>query len=79
MWKERFFILILEAYQIKKYYSDRLILSFDNLKVYSGDKIGIVGLNGSGKTTMVNILAGELEPDEGYVRRMCDIDRKSVV
>lgn len=66
-------MLIIEAASIKKYYSDRLIIEFDNLKVYSGDKIGIVGQNGSGKTTLMNILSKEIEPDEGFVKRYCDI------
>lgn len=66
-------MLILEAHQIKKYFGDRLIIGFDQLKVYSGDKIGIVGPNGSGKTTLLNIISGEVEPDEGSVRRYCDI------
>lgn len=66
-------MLIIEAANIKKYYSDRLIIDIDNLKVYSGDKIGIVGQNGSGKTTLMNILSKEIEPDEGFVKRFCDI------
>jgi macrolide transport system ATP-binding/permease protein len=66
-------MLILEAGNIKKYYSNRLIIEFDELKVYSGDKIGIVGQNGSGKTTLMNILSNEIEPDEGFVRQYCDI------
>jgi macrolide transport system ATP-binding/permease protein len=66
-------MLILEAGNIKKYYSHRLIIEFDELKVYSGDKIGIVGQNGSGKTTLMNILSNEIEPDEGFVRQYCDI------
>lgn len=66
-------MLIIEAHQIKKYYRGRLIISLDDLKVYSGDKVGIVGQNGSGKTTLLNILSGDLEPDEGFVRQMCHI------
>ncbi len=38
------------------------------MRVYSEDRIGIVGVNGSGKTTLVNILSQKLEPDEGWVR-----------
>ncbi len=66
-------MLFLEATNIKKYFSNRLIIEFDEFKVYSGDKIGIVGQNGSGKTTLMNILSGELEPEEGFIRRFCDI------
>lgn len=71
--KERFFMLILEAVNLKKYYGDRLVISVDNLKIQSGDKIGIVGQNGAGKTTLLNILAGETVTDEGFVKRYCDI------
>ncbi len=66
-------MLFLEAANIKKYYSDRLILDFEGLPVYSGDRIGIVGQNGSGKTTLMNILSGDLEPDEGVVKRYSGI------
>ena len=66
-------MLILEAGNIKKYYADRLVLEFDEMKIYTGDKIGIVGVNGSGKTTLLNILSGELKPDEGFVKKYCDI------
>lgn len=66
-------MLILEAANIKKYYSDRLIIEIDDFKVYSGDKIGIVGQNGSGKTTLMNILSKDIEPDEGFVKQLCSI------
>lgn len=65
------FMLLLEASNIKKFYGDRLIISFDDLKIYTGDRIGVTGLNGSGKTTLLDILSGSLEPDEGIVRRYC--------
>ncbi len=64
-------MLILEAYNVKKYYGDRLIIEFEDLKIYSGDRIGIVGQNGSGKTTLMNILSMDVEPDEGFVRYHC--------
>ncbi|AFS79693.1 ABC transporter ATP-binding protein [Gottschalkia acidurici 9a] len=61
-------MLLVECVDIKKYYSDRLILDIDNLKIYSGDRIGVVGLNGSGKTTLLNILCGKVKPEEGDIR-----------
>ncbi|MGI6225630.1 MAG: ribosomal protection-like ABC-F family protein [Peptococcales bacterium] len=63
------FILLLECNNIKKYFGDRLIIAVENLRVYSDDRIGIVGINGAGKTTLVNILSGKLDPDEGWVKR----------
>lgn len=66
-------MLLLEAGNIKKYYSDRLIIQFDELKIHTGDRIGIVGQNGSGKTTLLNILSGDIEPDKGFVKQYCDI------
>ncbi len=66
-------MLILEAANIKKYYRDRLIINIEGLKIYSGDKIGIVGQNGSGKTTLMNILSKDIETDEGIVKQFCDI------
>ena len=61
-------MLLIECSNVKKYFSDRLILNIENLKIYSEDRIGIVGVNGAGKTTLVNILSGRLEPDEGWVK-----------
>lgn len=62
---------IITAMNIKKYFGDRLILSFEELKIKRGDKIGIVGQNGAGKTTLLNLLSGELQPDEGTVKSFC--------
>lgn len=39
-----------------------------NLTVFRGDKIGLVGENGTGKTTLVRLLLGDLEPTEGTIR-----------
>ncbi|WP_425804148.1 ribosomal protection-like ABC-F family protein [Desulfitobacterium sp. Sab5] len=61
-------MLLLECSHVKKYFGDRLILMIEQLKVYSEDRIGIVGVNGAGKTTLVNLLSQRLEPDEGWVK-----------
>lgn len=61
-------MLLVECSNIKKYFGDRLILEVDDLKIYSGNCIGIVGANGAGKTTLINILSKRLEPDEGFVK-----------
>ncbi len=61
-------MLLIECNKIKKYFGDRLILDVDHLKIYSEDRIGIVGRNGVGKTTLINILSQRLEPDEGQLK-----------
>ncbi|HCJ56829.1 MAG TPA: ABC-F type ribosomal protection protein [Clostridiaceae bacterium] len=58
-------MLIAQMNGVKKYYNDRLILKVDDFKIYKNDRIGIVGLNGSGKTTFLNILTNRVMPDEG--------------
>ena len=63
-----FFMIVAEMKGIKKYYNDRLIIKIDDFKIYKNDKIGIVGMNGSGKTTFLNILTGKILPDEGLSR-----------
>lgn len=45
-----------------------MIIDIENLKVYSEDRIGIIGVNGAGKTTLINILSQKLDPDEGWVK-----------
>ena len=45
------------------------IISDLNMTILRGDKIGLVGENGTGKTTLVRLLLGGLEPTEGSIRR----------
>ena len=46
---------------------DRTIIKDFSLRIQRGDRIGIVGANGTGKTTLLRLLTGELPPDEGEV------------
>ncbi|MDG3131918.1 ABC-F family ATP-binding cassette domain-containing protein [Streptococcus suis] len=51
--------------QVSFSYSDKPILKDFNLLIQSKDRIGIVGENGKGKSTLLNLIAGELQPDSG--------------
>lgn len=61
--------LIIEAKNISKSFGNRAIVSGFSLRLMRGNKIGIVGANGVGKTTLLRILTGRMEPDTGFVRR----------
>ena len=46
--------------KLKKYYGERLLLDIEKLQVYKGDRIGVVGINGVGKTTLLEIICARL-------------------
>ncbi|MDG0871887.1 ATP-binding cassette domain-containing protein [Paenibacillus thiaminolyticus] len=63
--------LVLEASGLAAEAGDRRLFSIpETLRVYSGERIGLIGANGAGKTTLIRILAGLLEPAQGSVRRI---------
>lgn len=59
--------LLAKFNKLKKYYGDRLILDIDTFEVFEKDRIGIVGRNGAGKTTMLKVLMGIIIPEEGEI------------
>lgn len=48
-------------------YANKCIVKNFSTVIQRGDKIGIIGPNGAGKSTLINLLLGNLTPDEGYV------------
>ena len=58
---------ILNMEHISKIYGDKVIFDDITCGIHQGDKIGIIGINGTGKTTFLRILAGLEEPDGGQV------------
>jgi ATPase subunit of ABC transporter with duplicated ATPase domains len=52
---------------ISKSYERATIFRDIHFKLTSGDKVGLVGQNGVGKTTLIKLILGEEEPDEGRV------------
>lgn len=59
--------------QLKKEQSNKRLFHIEDLTINSGDRIGLVGANGCGKTTLLNMIAGIAEPDEGVIIRNTSI------
>ncbi|MDR3378163.1 MAG: ABC-F family ATP-binding cassette domain-containing protein, partial [Verrucomicrobiae bacterium] len=64
---------IFNATDITVRYNERAILDAATLAIDEGQRIGLVGRNGCGKTTFLKILAGLLSPDQGEVIRRRDV------
>lgn len=58
---------VLNIEHITKVYGDKTIFDDVSYGISEGDKIGIIGINGTGKTTLLRIIAGIAPPDEGQV------------
>ncbi|SDZ63231.1 macrolide transport system ATP-binding/permease protein [Evansella caseinilytica] len=58
---------MIEVRQLKKSFGDRDILNDISFQIEEGERIGLVGWNGCGKTTLVNILLGLLAQDSGTI------------
>ncbi|HKI61599.1 MAG TPA: ATP-binding cassette domain-containing protein [Mariprofundaceae bacterium] len=60
--------MLIEAIDVSHSYGDTVIARNFSHKVIAGERIGLIGPNGIGKTTLLKILLGELAPDQGRVR-----------
>ena len=59
---------VIEAVGISKSYGDKTLIKDFDLRVLRGDRVAFVGPNGVGKTTLLKMLVGQLEPDSGSVK-----------
>ncbi len=61
--------MLISAENLQKNYGTKQLLSNITLYLDRGDKIGVIGVNGTGKSTLLRVLSGTEEPDEGRVDR----------
>lgn len=70
--------IVAEFYNVSKSFvedgREKTILKNFHLRIQKGDRIGILGKNGSGKTSFLKLLIGELEPDTGSVKRKKELE-----
>ena len=63
---------LLRAQHIAKHFGERTLFSGVSFEIAPGDRVGLVGVNGCGKSTPLRILAGEELPDEGDIHRSAE-------
>ncbi len=61
--------LVFEAEHVGLAFEDKVVVEDFSVRVMRGDRIGIIGPNGCGKTTLIKLLVGTLAPQQGEIRR----------
>ncbi len=62
-------MILLALHKVAKEFPDGEVFSNITWEIKTGDKIGLLGINGVGKTTLLRIMAGDLEADQGAITR----------
>lgn len=62
-------MVLLTCEHLKKSYTEKTLIADVSMNIHDTDKIGFVGVNGTGKSTLLKIAAGVLEPEEGSIVR----------
>jgi ABC transport system ATP-binding/permease protein len=61
--------LVFEAERVTQRFGDSTVIADFSARIMRGDRIGIIGPNGCGKTTLIKLLVGEMEPTSGTIKR----------
>ena len=63
---------LLSIISLEKSFGEHHLFTIPSIDIFDGDKIALIGENGCGKTTLLKILAGEINGDSGYIIPYCD-------
>lgn len=66
--------VILTAIELEVHFGEHVILDKASLSVHEGERIGLIGRNGAGKSTFLKIITGLIEPDSGFVSKKKDLN-----
>ena len=61
--------IVAELKNVGMHYGERVLIDDFSATILRGDKVGLIGLNGVGKTTLLKLILGELQPTSGSVRQ----------
>lgn len=62
-------MVLLTCEGLKKNYTEKALLENISMSIHEGDKIGFVGVNGTGKSTLLKLISGVMEPEGGTITR----------
>jgi ATP-binding cassette subfamily F protein uup len=60
--------LVIEAKELSFGYGNELVIKNLSTMIFRGDKVGVIGPNAAGKTTLIRLLLGQLQPTQGIIR-----------
>ena len=66
--------MVIECRKISKKYDNNILFSDFSTRILKGDRIGVAGPNGCGKTTLLQTMLGQITPDEGRIRHGITVD-----